>query len=411
MKAVNTDILVSGGGTPGLLLALLASQLGLTISVTEPYPPLNAKKTKPGNRTSALMQGSINVIKAAGVDWDKEVTPFTAPLQTLRIIDETGRRKNDIKSDFEAHEIGMDSFAENVPNNVLQALLWEKCKKVKNIQLIKSVSLEDFESSTQVVSAKLSNGKKITAKLLIGADGRQSKVRDIADIKTQSSDYKQSAITLLIEHSHPHNNISTEFHRPTGPFTLVPLPNKQSSVVWVTDADEATQIMELRKEHFEERLQLLTQNILGKVTPITSPSCFPLIGIKAKRLQSKRVALIAEAAHVLHPMGAQGLNLSIRDVATLAELLADNMRLGLDIGSQVLLEKYEKQRSSDIESRAKGTFGLAKFLNHEIPPLHAIRRLGLQTVSKLPFIKHAIMKQGLAPDLNIGSRLLHGDAL
>lgn len=407
-----TDIIISGGGIPSLTLALLCAQIGLDVTVIEPCPPATPKKTTAGNRTSALMQGSLNVLKAAGLDWGL-CAPHCAALKTLRIIDETSYSKNKtVKSDFEAHEIGLDAFAENIPNNILHALLWDKCKKIKAIKLLHPVKIEGLSYSDTAVTVTLSNGKTISGKLLVGADGRSSAVRTLLDIPCKQTDYKQSAMTCHLEHSLPHDFISTEFHYQGGPFTLVPLPGNNSSLVWVEAREIAEKIMALRKQDLEAMLQSKSHDVLGKIKLSSAPTSFPLIGMKAKKLTAPRTALIAEAAHVLHPMGAQGLNLSIRDVAALSEAIADHIRLGIDPGSIAVLNEYENKRRADINTRTSATYGLAKFLHHEITALHSLRRSGLRLVSSIPALKEKIMKEGLAPDIaHNNSRLAQGEAL
>ena len=222
--------------------------------------------------------------------------------------------------------------------------------------------------------------------------------------------YDQSAITCLINHSRSHSNTSTEFHRENGPMALVPLPGNQSSVVWVEKTETAQDLIKLKKQDFEQTLQDKTQDILGGITLEVGPECWPLCSIQAESLTASRVALIAEAAHVMSPITAQGLNLSLRDVAALAESIVDAARLGLDIGSQSVLRTYEKRRRIDIETRVFGVDTMNHVVSTDILGLKRLRRAGLKSLDTLYPLKTLAMQVGLAPRID-QSRLAKGDSL
>ncbi len=207
----NHDVIISGGGAPGLTLALLLANAGIHIGLIDPAPLSSFKITKPEGRTSALMQGSIRTLTRAGV-WD-DCLPHGAPLEILRIIDDsTGSKKQQIETDFPARDIGLAYFGINLPNNILRNLLTMAAVKNKNITLYDSMSLESFQADDFGVTVTLSNNKTIRGKILVGADGRHSAVREAAGIKIWQHEYGQTAMTCLIEHSASHDNISTEFH-------------------------------------------------------------------------------------------------------------------------------------------------------------------------------------------------------
>lgn len=410
-EKTQTDILIAGGGAPGLVLAALLGPLGLRVTVIDPAPFPGLKDARLENRTSAMMQGSINIVRAAGA-WD-DCVEYGAELQILRLVDENtppSKKGEIIQTDFHAAEIGLPAFAVNMPNSILRAALCDRARQIKQITLLPGRALASYDVGMGAVTAHLDDGTEITANLIVGADGRGSKVREIAQIPYRTHDFKQAAITCLLEHSQPHDFISTEFHRPTGPFTLVPLPGNMASVVWVDYQDTADEMMKLSRPAFEQALQERSRNHLGSVKMVGTPSCWPLIGLKAKKLIAPRVALVAEAAHVLHPLGAQGLNLSLRDVAVLAETIADAARLGLDIGSMVVLQNYAKRRAADIHSRVYGTEGLNHLVSNNKQLVHNIRRAGLRMVGSLTPLRNLAMQQGLAP-YDGESRLLAGGAL
>ncbi len=394
-KSFSHDVIISGGGAPGLTLALLLAQAGLKIALIDPAPLSSFKVGAAEGRTSALMQSALHTLKKAKV-WD-ECAKHGATLEILRIIDDsTGGKRQQIETDFPAQDIGLPYFGINMPNNILRAVLAQHAAKNKNITLCDALSLKDFTVDDFGVTATLSNGEHLRGRLLVGADGRHSLVREISGIKIWQHDYGQTAMTCLISHSGSHENISTEFHRPGGPFTLVPMPNKQSSVVWVEKSPDADEFMRINKQAFEQALQDRTCNRLGQIKLISNPQSCPLTALRANDLIAKRVALMAEAAHVLSPLGAQGLNLSLRDADCLAQTVIEAAQTGLDIGTQSVLKSYENQRRADVFLRSTGTDGLTRFVSHNIRPVHEIRRAGLRTLSIIEPLRLFAMQQGMA---------------
>lgn len=402
-----TDILISGGGIAGLTLAKLLSGLDLKIDVIEPHPPASFKKTDITGRTVALMDSSLNVIKAANI-WDS-IKDQSCPMKAMRIIDDSRGDSKVIETDFEAREIGMKEFGYNIPNALLRAALFDDIKKVKNIKIHNS-AFTSFSYENTAIIASFEDGSKLKASLLTGADGRNSSVRKAANITSHIKKYDQSAITCIINHSRTHNSTATEFHRSGGPFALVPMPGNQSSVVWVEKHERAENLLRLKKHEFEQALEKNSNRLLGGITLETTPISWPLSTIKANKLTVPRIALIAEAAHVMSPITAQGLNLSLRDVAALAEVIADALRVGLDIGSNSVLNKYEKRRSLDIDTRVFGVDSMNKLVSNDISIIRDLRRLGLKATAQTPPLKRFAMKHGLAPQIDLG-RLASGKTL
>ncbi len=389
------DVLISGGGTPGLALALLLARAGLSIGVIDPAPLSSFKINKAEGRTSALMQSAIQTLSRTGV-WD-DCLSYGAPLRVLRIIDDsTGGKQAQIETDFPAVDIGLEYFGINMPNNILRTMLAMSAKAHQNITLHDSLSLSDFQADDFGVSATLSNGKILRARLLAGADGRQSLVRSASNIDVWQHEYGQSAITCLISHSGSHEDTSTEFHRPGGPFTLVPMPGNNASVVWVEKDADAQAFMRMSKPAFEQALQDRTCDRLGAIKLTSDPQSCPLIALRAHDLVAPRVALLAEAAHVLSPLGAQGLNLSLRDVDCLAKTIIDAAQTGIDFGAQATLKSYERARRADVFLRSAGTDGLTRFVSHNVRPVHELRRAGLRTFSMIEPLRLFAMQQGMA---------------
>jgi 2-octaprenyl-6-methoxyphenol hydroxylase len=340
---------------------------------------------KPSARTTALMVGSLGVLERAGI-WPEFQSKCTM-LRNLTIIDDCNfpRDANSmITQEFKASEIGQDYFGYNVPLGSLTAVLAEKARALSNITILENYDLERDDEL-------LAN-----ADLVIGADGRHSVIREWAGIETQRTDYGQTAITCLISHSKPHHNISTEFHRNGGPCTFVPTGDNQSAVVWVENTDDANAFLKLSKGDFINSLQARSRDILGAIDLVVEPEGWPLITLKADTIIADKTVLVAEAAHVLSPIGAQGLNLTLRDVNALADMIKDALLLGQDIGGTVTLQSYAKSRASDMNGRYMAVNALNKLVNNDNPLIHKIRRAGLKGLDYASPIRHLLMEQGLS---------------
>ncbi len=405
---VDKDIIIAGGGVAGLTLASLLAKSGFDVAVIDKRSGKPPENMPPSGRTVALMQSSLNIIRAAGVYETCE--KHGGRLERMRIIDDSHESLDPVETEFDAADIGFDCYGINAPNNILHAALIRETDALDNIETIAPDALSDYTAETGKVLVRLESGREITARLLVGADGATSTVRHVAGIECWQKSYGQTAITFLMNHSHAHNGSATEFHRAGGPFAIVPLPGNASSVVWVEKDRDIERLQRLRREDFIEELQDRTKNILGPVTLETSPEHWPLRSLRAETLISKRMALVAEAAHVMSPITAQGLNLSLRDVAALAETLTDAHRLGLDIGSDNVLEKYEKRRRLDVKSRVFGVHTLNSLVGHEFGGTQALRRLSLKAINNVVPLKEFAMRQGLAPPVDTG-RLARGEAL
>ncbi len=401
------EILIIGGGVAGLTLAKLLAQGGVKLHLVEPYPPKAFKDTEVTSRTVALMQSSLNILAAAGMaDFCAE---YGTKMEVMRIIDDSIPGQDHVISSFDSFDIGLPYFSMNIPNGLLRAKLYEDASAHENI-VIHNSPMEDYFVDGGHIRAKLEDETVICAPLIIGADGRGSLVRKIAGIKAKKTDYGQSAITCIINHSRGHENCSTEFHREGGPFALVPMKGNQSSVVWVEKTQKSDDLLKLPRDGFEAALQKATNGILGGITLETNPQSWPLCAIKAKDITAPRVALIAEAAHVMSPITAQGLNLSLRDVAALAESVMDTLRTGGDIGSDVSLREYERRRGLDIDTRTLGVHGMNKIVSEARLPVKDLRRIGLKALNKFSPLKMLAMQHGLAPSLDQG-RLMRGEPL
>lgn len=398
-KTEKTEILIAGAGVAGLALAILLGQKGFLVTVIDKGPPpAPFAQTKPSGRTVALMQSSASLLRQARV-WER-IVPQGGAMHTMRLIDDSGpRRFSGAKLDFQAGEAGFESFGLNVPISFLRAALWEKSSDFNTIKIIPGAGLSRFEDRGGAILVRTEEGKEegqaFSASLLVGADGARSRVREQAGIPCQMHDYGQKAMTCLIRHSRPHLNISTEFHRPSGPFALVPLPGQRSSVVWVEPGARADSLFALPPDAFAAALQEKTLGLLGDVTLESAPEIWPLRNLRAERLTAPRVALIAEAAHVMSPITAQGLNLSLRDVGDLAAVLGENRVLGIDPGAPAPLLKYEKLRRADILTRTSGVDALMRLVSTDRPLPRLLRRSAFQAVSLIPLLRKLSILYGM----------------
>ena len=406
-KNINSDILVSGGGIAGLTFAMLMANLGLSVHVIDPASPEKLHDAAPSGRTVALMNNALNIIRAAGLDTPEALGN---PLEAMRIIDKSIAGKPPQQSDFEAFDIGLDHYGYNIPNQDLHRALFKKAQNTKNLTLQCPDKLKTCHFDGAHVQAELESGTSITAHLIIGADGRRSLVRELAGIGTNEKPYGQSAMTFILNHSKSHQNIATEFHFHAGPLALVPLQGNQSSVVWVEKTERADDLIRIKKQELEQILSDKTDNLLGGATLETGLESWPLCMIKAKSLTAPGTALIAEAAHVLSPITAQGLNLSLRDVAALAEILADGARAGLSLNDPTLLRKYERRRALDMQTRTAGVDGMMRLVSNDLMPVKTARRAGFRLMDTVLPLKQFAMRHGLAPTIDQG-RLAQGGKL
>ncbi|MGQ0456340.1 MAG: FAD-dependent monooxygenase [Hyphomicrobium sp.] len=382
--AQDFDVAIVGAGPAGLAAGLSAAALGLDAAVIGP------RADSRDGRTAALFQPSVALLKNLDA-WDR-LAGRVEPLDAIRLVDATGSLFRAPEVTFRASEIDLDAFGYNVPNAALtQALEAANVGRVTRIDAIaESVAIE----TDQIRIA--AGGTTIRARLVGAADGRASPTRAAAGIATTSWTYDQAALVTTFAHSRPHHRVSTEFHRRAGPLTVVPGPGDTSSLVWVETPGEAQWLADLHETAFAAELRTHIGGLLGTLSDVEPRRVFPLSGQTATSLAQNRVALIGEAAHVMPPIGAQGLNLSFRDAATLATLAADAKRTGGDCGSDAVLAAYAAGRARDVQSRVAGVDLLNRSLLSELLPVHFARGLGLYALASVPALRRAAMRAGVA---------------
>jgi 2-octaprenyl-6-methoxyphenol hydroxylase len=399
MKNLTAEVVVVGGGPAGLTAAIALAGAGVE-TVLVP-----GRTRAEDNRTTALLAGSVTALDTLGV-WER-CRAHAAPLRIMRIVDATARLIRAPEVRFDASEIGLDAFGHNIENRYLLAALDARARTLPALTLI-----EDDAAAVTIgadgVTVTLDNGDTIAARLAIGAEGRRSLCRDAAGIEIESSSYPQIALTCNLSHSHQHHDTSTEFHTESGPFTLVPLPGRRSSLVFVTDPDEAPRLARLPDAEMGEEIERRSHSILGQVTVEPGRGMFPLAMARAHSLAAHRVALVGEAAHVIPPIGAQGLNLGLRDAASIAELVV--AAHGDDVGSPELCARYDHMRRADVGSRTLAVDVLNRSLLSGFLPLQGIRGLGLFLMEQIGPLRRAVMREGVAPMASQPS-LMRGEAL
>jgi 2-octaprenyl-6-methoxyphenol hydroxylase len=379
------EITVVGGGLAGLIAALALARGGRKVALIAPAAE------KADERTTALMDQSIRLLERLGL-WDR-IAPLAAPLSVMQIIDATNRLLRAPTAQFRAADVELYAFGYNIPNRVLLETLQAGVAAEANItRLDESVVVLDH--SPERVTLTLAGGETIAAAFVIGADGRNSKVRESAGIGARRWSYRQSAVVLNFSHTLPHGNVSTEFHTETGPFTQVPLPGLRSSLVWVVKPEEAERLMALPIEELSREVEARMQSMLGKVTVEPGAQTWPLSSLMADRFGKDRIALVGEAAHAFPPIGAQGLNLSLRDVITLSELLtaAADRPIPADAGN-----RFNRRRRADIMSRTFGVDLLNRSLLSDFLPTQMVRAAGLHILNSAPPFRNLLMREGLEP--------------
>jgi len=402
MTRMKTEVAVVGGGPAGLTAAVALAQAGVeTVLIAK-------RQAQDDHRTTALLLGSVTALQTLGA-W-AACGPRAAPLRRMRIVDDTARLLRAPEITFDAAEIGLEAFGHNMQNRDLLAALDDATRLLDRSLNRSDSAARAVTIGDDGVTVTLENGDEVMARLVIGADGRGSLCRAAAGIENDVRAYPQTALTFNLAHARLHQDISTEFHTPQGPFTLVPLPGQRSSLVFVTDPANAQTVAALDATALAQELERRSHSILGKLAPEPGRGVFPLAMQTARRVAASRIALIGEAAHVLPPIGAQGLNLGLRDAATIAEIAVDARRAGGDIGAASVLDRYNELRRSDVASRALAVDMLNQTLLSDFLPLQGARQLSFFMLQSIGPLRRAVMREGVGPSLS-QPRLMRGEAL
>lgn len=393
MIKASYDIFISGGGVAGLCAAVAFGQTGFSVLCVDPVPPVTDRaKDGADLRTTAYLQPAQAFLNRIGL-WEK-VSAHAADLGTMRIVDAGGTTP--ITKDFNSTDISNAPFGWNVGNWQMRAALLARLAELPNVTFRPGVSTADYLTRTDAVLVKLSDGSTIEAKMGIAADGRDSFIRRSLGITAKRRDFGQHALTFAVTHAQPHSNTSTEVHRSGGPFTLVPLPDFEgmpcSAVVWMERASLARTLQTMAEEDFNTAATERSAHVMGPLKLISRRSTWPIISQLATQFYGERTALVAEAAHVLPPIGAQGLNISLRDIETLLDLCAATPD---HIGSADMLRRYHKARFGDVSMRIAGVSLLNQTSMAGRGPIPQARAWGLETIHQIKPLRTALMRLGL----------------
>ncbi|MFG1298925.1 UbiH/UbiF family hydroxylase [Xanthobacter sp. V3C-3] len=380
------EVIVVGAGPAGLATAIGLAARGVpTALVTGPERAAD-------HRTTALLDGSVRILESFGV-WS-QVAGKAAPLRDMRIADATRRLVRAPEVTFRSSEIGLEAFGYNIENDALRNGLLAAALEHPGLAIHRA-AVTRVELSEDAPRVHLDDGRTLAARLLVGADGRNSIVRKAAGIGTRTRAYPQVAFTATVRHTRPHDDTSTEFHTETGPFTLVPLPGDRSSIVCVVSDREAVRLLGLDDAALARELEARASSVLGRFEMEGGRGAFPLAAETAETVAGERVALVSEAAHIMPPIGAQGLNLGLRDAGALVEMVGDAFAAGTDVGAPELLSRYAAARARDITGRMRAVDLLNRSLLSDLVPIQGARGFGLYLLDRVGPLRRTLMRLGV----------------
>lgn len=402
VSTVHTEIIIAGGGLVGNALAIALARGGIRVAVVDPLPRDTQVAATFDGRTSAISEASVRILKHVGA-W-AHIEPHAQPIHDIRVCEQE-------KSGFVHYsdrDVGQP-FGYIVENGILRRGLFLALEATEGIELLSPNKVTGYEHEAASITALLDDGRRITAPLLVAADGRFSGLRAQEGIPYRTLKYGQVAIVCVIEHELPHHGLALEKFYPAGPFAILPLKPidgvNRSGIVWTESEEDAPNYMSLPPEAFDAELQRrvgdAATGVWGKVAAVGKRFSYPLVLMKAERFTAPRFVLVGDAAHGIHPIAGQGVNLGYRDVAVLAELLIEQRKLGLDLGAESVLRHYERWRKFDSVSMTASTDILNRLFSNDIPGLSLLRRTGMAAVNRMPPLKKLFMRHamGLIGDL------------
>ncbi|MEL6235253.1 MAG: FAD-dependent monooxygenase [Pseudomonadota bacterium] len=398
MERIETDILVVGGGIAGLIAtAVFAAKGHRTLCIDPKAVPQADNAAGADLRSTAFLMPAVTLLQDAGL-WDG-LKPHAAPLRLMRILD-AGGRENRVRhrADFLASEIGQEVFGWNIPNWRLRREIAARLGDLPGAQL-RAAGFRAILPRLKDAVVTLSDGAQVSAGLVVAADGRGSPLRQALDIPVTRLGYRQKAVVFVVQATEPHDDVSTEIHRTGGPFTLVPLPDHDgaphAAVVWMEDGPTAAALAEMPSAQFEAALNERACGVMGRLSLVGRRAVWPIVSQLARRFDGPRVALIGEAAHVMPPIGAQGLNTSLADVRCLADLIEEARAAGEDIASPARLARYTQRRWPDAALRLAGVDALNRASQSSLQPLRDLRGLGLRVLHDLRPLRRMAMRAGM----------------
>jgi 2-octaprenyl-6-methoxyphenol hydroxylase len=401
------SIVIGGGAFAGLALALALRQgLGAEVSVIVADPALATRPSR-DPRATAIVAACRRLFETIGV-WG-EVADHAQPILDMVVTDsklEDATRP--VFLTFTGDVAPGEPFAHMVENRYLIDAL-AKHAEACGVDL-RATAVSGYEANAEGIDVTLADGSVVAAGLLVAADGARSKLRERAGIPTHGWDYDQSGIVVTVGHERDHGRRADEHFLPAGPFAILPLTGKRSSLVWTEKRSEAARIVALNDQEFHDELERRFGLRLGEIKALDKPRAFPLSYFVARSFIADRLALVGDAAHVIHPIAGQGLNMGLRDVAALAEVVVDAARLGTDFGQIDVLERYQRWRRFDTMAMGFATNSLNFLFSNRSTLLRTVRDIGLGMVDRVPPLKDMFIRQaaGLSGEV---PRLLKGEAL
>ncbi len=400
---MTTDTVVVGAGLSGLTMALALAKAGVSSTLVDRVDPRVAIAGRNDVRTTAISLSSRRMLTTLGA-WDA-VADGAEPILDIRVSDAGAHQF----LHYDHATVGDEPMGHIVDNGALKASLLDQIAGHEDlVQVAEPGSAAALEVGTGAAQLTLEDGRRLSAPLVIAADGRGSRIRALCGIRTSTVDYHQSSIVDTIEHERPHLNVAHERFLPGGPLALLPLPGNRSALVWTERTEVANRIAELDETTFGLALAERFGDSLGALRPAGPRRVYPLSLVVAESYTADRVALAGDAAHAIHPIAGQGFNLGLRDVAVLAEVAADAARLGLDVGGPLVLKEYQRRRRFDTMTLVVATDGLTRLFSNDIAPVKAVRRIGLAAVERIPAFKRMAIRHAMG---SLGSlpRLLKGE--
>jgi len=397
------DTIVVGAGLSGLTIALALAEAGLSSVVIDRVDPRASVAGRNDVRTTAISLSSRRMLTVLGA-WPA-VASGAEPILDIRVSD-AGARSH---LHYDHAAVGDEPMGHIVDNGALKSAMLDRLAAHDGLVTIADPgSAAGLDVTPGGATLTLEDGRTLAAPLIIAADGRMSRIRALAGIRHTATDYHQTSIVDTIAHTLGHRNIAHERFLPGGPLALLPLRGDRSALVWTERSAVAQRIASLDDDAFSAALEERFGESLGTLTPLGPRRTYPLSLIVAEACIADRVALVGDASHAIHPIAGQGFNLGLRDVAALAEVLADSARLGLDIGSAPVLRDYQRRRRFDTMSLVAATDGLTRLFSNDITPIKAVRRLGLAVVERVPALKRGAIRHAMG---TLGSlpRLLRGE--
>jgi 2-octaprenyl-6-methoxyphenol hydroxylase len=401
------DVIIGGGGMVGLTLALALAKSGMKVAVCDPMPKSTALDAKFDGRVSALAYAAVRMYRALGV-WE-HLEPDAQPIEDILVTDGApGRGPSPFSLHFDGAEAGTP-LGHIVENRHIRAGLFAVVEALPNLEWIAPASLTDLVADSHGITATLSNGETIRAQLAVAADGRDSAMREHMNIGVIGWSYPQIGIVATVEHEKPHNGVAYEHFLPAGPFAILPMTGNRSSLVWTEREALAPSLLKLPDAEFNAELATRFGTHLGATKAGGPRWSYPLKFHLARAYVRPRFALAGDAAHGIHPIAGQGLNLGLKDAAALAEIVLDAARLGLDFGQLDLLQRYERWRRFDSFTLAAATDALTRLFSNDIAPIRAIRDLGMGIVDRIGPARRFFMRHA-GGDIGKLPRLMRGEA-